>query len=110
MKRFLTVGGLKTGSVATLYFAQRGPYVKIGISRDPARRVRDLRYDRGITPEDADRSQPISILHLIPGARLDDEFRMHARFDAWHVAGEWFRADPDFMAEVASLIAEGRAA
>lgn len=106
MKRYLTCGGLKTGSLATIYIAQRGPYVKIGISRNPGKRIRSLRYDRSIAPDDADRRAPIRVIHLIPESTLRDEWDLHCHFDDWHVAGEWFRYDAAFIQALAELITE----
>lgn len=106
MRAYANSGALKTGSVATIYFAARGPYVKIGISRDPAKRLRALRYGRLLTPPDADSSAPAELLHTIPGSSLDDEFRMQIRFSGWHVVGEWFRCDAAFRDELAAVIDE----
>ena len=108
MTSFYDRGNLKIGSRATIYFARRGPYVKIGISRTVARRIRNLRYDACITPADADRTEPVELLGTIPDCSLNDEFQMHCRFEDWHAVGEWFRYDADSAAAVAEVIAEGR--
>jgi hypothetical protein len=112
VKAYANAGGLKSSSVATIYFAQRGRYVKIGISRDPVKRVRALRSRPCEAPDDLDLSQPLRLLHTIPGSTLEDELAMHVHFLGWHAAGEWFVYDEAFEAALGDLLAhiEGRAA
>lgn len=93
LRAYRATGGLKLHSVGTIYFAQRGPYVKIGISRNPARRIQHLRYGGCVAPADADYSQPVTLLLEIPGSTRADELAMQERFRVWHVIGEWFRYD-----------------
>lgn len=106
MKRFQNSGGLKVGSLATIYFARAGQYVKIGISRNPEKRVRALRYARCSAPADVDLSSVPRILHLIPDSMLRDEFAMHCLFEPWWVVGEWFRYDEDFALALGELVAD----
>jgi hypothetical protein len=107
MKRYHASGGLKVGSRATIYFVQVGAYVKIGISRNPAKRLRNLRYTPCSPPDDIDLSQPFVLLHTIPDSTLRDEFAMHCHFEEWWIGGEWFRFDADFERGLADIAANG---
>lgn len=80
-------------TVASVYFAQRGPYMKIGVSQDPEARIKRLRYagTSNVIPDDA---------------KLAGEFAMHLRFAPWCAVGEWFRVDDELLAEVAAVARE----
>lgn len=89
-------------SVASVYFAQRGSYLKIGISRDPAKRIKQLRYSRAvnIVPDDARPIDDVRLILAVPGQSMGDEWAMHLRFESWRVIGEWFRLCDELLAEL----------
>lgn len=76
--------------------ASEGP-IKIGFSRDPARRLYQLRRE---TPED------IRLLAKVSGG-ADRERYYHEVFAEHHRGGEWFERTPELLAEIAKLKGEG---
>ena len=76
----------------SVYFAQAGPYVKIGHSRRPFSRVSTITTS-GKRPADLPRATDVTFLGWVPGDTWV-EGKWHARFIADRVAGEWFYLDP----------------
>jgi hypothetical protein len=74
-------------------FNERANAVKIGTAREPDARLESLQVG---SPD------PLILLLEIPGG-LKFEARLHARFQSLCIRGEWFRADPELMAEVERL-------
>ncbi len=77
---------------STIYFAQRQTdgAVKIGWTSDVERRLRELRKENRVA---------VVLLAAFPGDK-PDEGRMHLRFAADRIDGEWFRASPSLMSLV----------
>jgi hypothetical protein len=80
-----------------LYFirSEGGP-IKIGVSYDPARRVRDLQTSN---------PHPLTLLCVLQGEG-HRECDYHRRFAAHRLQGEWFSPHPDILAEIARLNSE----
>lgn len=75
--------------VERTYFAAVGDVVKIGYSKDPAVRLRSLRYGGGcLTPEGYDLTQ-LALLGSIPGGRGVED-RVHMLLTKHLCVGEWF--------------------
>lgn len=77
------------------YFArgQQSGLIKIGMSKDPEFRVRNLRWDK-THPERAD---------MLVYRKWNLERAYHNAFDTWRFEGEWFAPHPDILAEIARL-------
>ena len=73
-----------------VYFIKFSDRVKVGTTSNLHQRLESLPYDE--------------VLAVIPGGR-QVEAVWHARFEPYHVTGEWFRADPFVMREIAKLSA-----
>lgn len=88
----------------SVYFARCGKYAKIGFADNPEQRVRRL-FNAGhlVCPEDIDRTQPVELLHTIPDCRIRDERIIHALFERYRVAGEWFEFSLPFLHHLAGL-------
>lgn len=75
---------------SAVYLMRAGPLFKIGCSRNPERRVRDVAY--GVPAEAV-------VIHMI---ETDDPFGVeaywHRRFAGKRVRGEWFRLSADEVA------------
>jgi hypothetical protein len=76
---------------ADTYVMQRQDWVKIGRSKHPETRLKELRaigrQKYIITPAEMDCTQEITLLFVLPG---DTEHELHERFADCHVLGEWF--------------------
>lgn len=80
-----------------IYFLQIGDCIKIGVSRSPFARVRDL----------AGAAQgPMLKALIVPGMRRDER-RLHDRFASYRINGEWFRAAAPIMALIARFAMAG---
>ena len=87
-----------------VYFVTCGQYVKIDYcSGDLKRRIKVMLRGRLTLPHDIDESQPLVLIHTIPGCIGRDEKRIHALFARHHVIGEWFRYDLAFVRHLANL-------
>lgn len=77
-----------------LYFIrEKEGRVKIGVSREPKKRLRELQVGN---------SQELELL----GTRLgtwEDEQKIHKLFSAHHIRGEWFEESLPLMALIAEL-------
>ena len=80
-----------------IYFIRCGGFVKIGVSRDPSRRIRDM-----VTGNPHD----MELLHTAPGD-IAVERRLHEKFRTQHHHHEWFRYEGELAAW---LDAQARAA
>ncbi len=87
-----------------VYFVACGEYVKIGYcSGDLERRIACMLRGRLLVPHDIDETQPLVLIHAIPGCIGRDEKRIHALFAQHRVIGEWFRYDLAFVRHLAGL-------
>ena len=82
---------LKARAQGFVYFigGRSGP-IKIGYSIDARKRLSKISVGS---------SQHLSLLAKVPGT-MDDERRMHHRFAHIRVKGEWFRREPELIAEI----------
>lgn len=76
---------------SVVYFIGDGDAVKIGISKNPKKRLRQLQTGH---------PKKLSILATFPGA-ADEEMQFHGRFRPHHLQGEWFR----YCDEIKTLLA-----
>ena len=74
-------GGDTAGEV--VYFVRAGEAVKIGRTKNLARRLRALATGS---------AAPLELLAAVPGGR-ELEARLHRQWRHLHLRGEWFRAD-----------------
>jgi hypothetical protein len=99
-------GGTLKQPPGQTYVMQRQGFVKIGKSKHPATRLKELRAINRqcyiITPAAMDCTEPIFLLFTLPD---DMEHALHERFARCHVEGEWFLPDTDMRDW---LRAEGR--
>lgn len=87
-----------------VYFATCGRYVKIGYSAGNLEKRMDIMFKRRlIIPADIDTTQPVQVLHTIPGCIMRDERRLHGLFAAHHAIGEWFHLTPAFLLHLTRL-------
>jgi hypothetical protein len=77
---------------SNVYFVAAGSRVKIGWSKKVAARMAQLQVG---SPE------PLKLLGVMPGGRLAEK-RLHERFAASRLSGEWFDATPELLAFVAA--------
>lgn len=82
----------------SVYFAQAGPFVKIGYSADPVARSTTVTTN-GTRPADLPRGASAKLLGWLPGGR-HEEAALHRLFAADHVAGEWFYLDPETVRDL----------
>lgn len=78
-----------------VYFISDGEHVKIGLSRQPRKRLSSLQTGH---------PKRLNIVGLMPGG-AEDEFQLHGRFRDHRVKGEWFRDCSeirDFIARAAN--------
>lgn len=82
---------------ADVYFARRGPFIKIGCTRNLARRLAALASYR----DPAGQVGPMRLLVTLPGGRATEGY-FHSRFGESSVDGhgEWFHADQDVLSFV----------
>lgn len=64
-----------------------GGNIKIGVTKNPQRRLRDLRNYSPL---------PLQTLACVPG-NADDECKLHRMFFSAHSHGEWFRPSPEIL-------------
>jgi hypothetical protein len=81
--------------MSNIYFIRSGNDgpIKIGRARDVARRVRTLQTAS---------AAPLVLLGVIPGDGKVER-RLHRRFAANRIRGEWFRATPELLAHIDAL-------
>lgn len=72
-------GTRKTDRPEIVYFARLGDLIKIGVSKDPRRRAKDLNAE---------------LIHLEHGGR-ERERELHRAFKDARIRGEWFDANYD---------------
>lgn len=72
-----------------IYFIEAGDYIKIGYSRDPIRRLSQIRGGKNVkSPDRLDLSRA-RILAVEQGSQ-SEESRLHRRFAEHRTSGEWF--------------------
>lgn len=83
---------------ASVYFIRsgRGGPIKIGVSRDPARRLAQLQCG-SVTK--------LTLLGVVPGG-FADEAAIHRRLHAYRIHGEHFEAAPEVLEFIAALFRE----
>lgn len=81
-----------------IYVLRCGDYVKIGLSRTPAKRLRSL---------ECSNPYPMSLLAQIPGDR-DDERALHHHFKHLHHRLEWFRWSDEILENLHTVVAARR--
>jgi hypothetical protein len=72
----------------SVYFVTDADRVKIGITTDVSKRIQALETGYG---------KPLTVLGVIPGASVEDERGLHARFGRHRLLGEWFKADDEIL-------------
>jgi hypothetical protein len=90
----------------TVYFARVGDYIKVGVSTNPVRRVKNLfqsstRYGR---PADCPLDAPRELLATMPGW-LNEEAACHAALSEYAAGGEFFIDEPPVRKFIADAIA-----
>jgi hypothetical protein len=78
-----------------IYFIQRGAALKVGWARNPNKRLNELQVGS---------PWRLSLIGVVPGSQ-EDEKKLHRRFAAARISGEWFRRR-DIIGEVRRLISE----
>lgn len=72
-----------------LYVAEAGSYLKVGWTKDPERRLRDIQTNCPL---------PMHFLVVVRAASEHEarrwEVECHDALDPWRVRGEWFRLPP----------------
>jgi T5orf172 domain len=83
--------------VGFVYFIQAGEGwpIKIGWSRDPAERLRTLQRAHG---------QVLTILALLPDAKVAKERELHKQFAAYRLEGEWFQPSVELLAYIREVL------
>jgi Meiotically up-regulated gene 113 len=82
----------------SVYFAQGGPFLKIGFSGNPEKRITNLGYTLS-RPKD---TGPLSLISTIPGGRTLETLA-HKLFRAFQIGGEWFEANSQSLSLVGHL-------
>ena len=83
-----------------VYFARVGAYVKIGHSGNVMGRMKSIKSDHCIKPDDLDRHAPVELLRAIPDCTPNDEFQAHFLFWDHHAKGEWFHYSEQIAGEI----------
>jgi Meiotically up-regulated gene 113 len=92
----------------SVYFAQGGPFLKIGFSRNPEKRIANLGYTLS-RPKD---TGPLTLIATLPGSRTLESLA-HKLFGVFRIGGEWFEANSqsleliDHLSSVAKQLARG---
>ena len=79
--------------MSCVYFVRGGEHVKIGHTRNFAKRLGALANGSPV---------PLELIGAMPGGR-DEERELHRRFAHLRGPGEWFRATGELLAFVSSL-------
>jgi hypothetical protein len=80
-----------------IYFIRRGDEIKIGFSTNPRARLSDLQVAN---------AESLTLIGVMVGPpQLEDD--LHQRFDALHIRGEWFRAEPSLLKFIDHVAAPG---
>lgn len=82
----------------SVYFAEAGPYIKIGYSADPISRVSTITTS-GTRPADLPRKAEASLIGWLPGERKEEQ-DWHRFFSRQRVEGEWFTLDRDVIEDL----------
>jgi len=91
-----------TGPKQVVYFMERDGMVKIGISKDVSKRMKQVSKGSSMIPGMT--LGPVTLLGTMPGGR-DQEFKLHRQFRHLRVDGEWFHLTDeikDYIAQRAS--------
>jgi hypothetical protein len=76
-----------------IYFITDGSAVKIGFSEIPRSRIADI---QACSPS------PLTLIAMIKG-RMSDEQKLHVRFHAHRLHGEWFKLTPELRSQIAMI-------
>lgn len=91
------------GGTGWLYAIVARPYLKLGYSNDPTRRLKEMRSaGRGLL-EPADLDHAGCALWLTFSASAEDEKTMHHLARNYRASGEWYYADPGLIAALEVL-------
>lgn len=82
----------------SVYFAEAGPYIKIGYSADPISRVSTITTS-GTRPADLPRKAEASLIGWLPGERKEER-DWHQFFSHQRVEGEWFTLDREVIEDL----------
>ena len=93
---------IKESRDSTVYFFRNGPYIKIGYSVDPHRRLVQIRGgDSTKCPDGLDRSEMV-LVQTEAGGR-GREYELHQQFKHLHHWGGWFTEAPELTEYIESL-------
>lgn len=93
---------LQERPVGPVYFFRCGPYIKIGYSVQPERRLGQIRWGDGTKmPAGVDKESTV-LLKTEPGGR-GREYELHQQFKHLHHWGEWFTEAPELTEYIESL-------
>lgn len=84
-----------------VYFMEREGMVKIGVSKNVDKRVREV--SRGSAMPKGMTVGPVRLIGTIPGAYAEEK-ALHRQLRRYHVGGEWFRYEDAVQAQIAQLI------
>jgi hypothetical protein len=85
-KEALSLSGTLRDDLSVIYAIECGPYFKVGITRDPARRLEQM---ANLNPHDA----RIVMFRVVDKHRARViEMMTHGALAEWHHRGEWFTA------------------
>ncbi|GAB2970063.1 GIY-YIG nuclease family protein [Nocardioides montaniterrae] len=82
----------------SVYFAESGPYMKIGYSADPAGRMTTVTRN-GQRPDDLPFDADADLIGWIPGDRKVER-ELHQRFASIRVSGEWFWSEREAAVQI----------
>lgn len=96
LKRHIWERATGSGPRSVYFAAADDDVVKIGLARDPAKRIATLQTSH---------PKKLALLLVLPGGR-DLEQRLHARFARYRVGGEWFRREGHLRNFIESQLAK----
>lgn len=83
-----------------VYFIQaENGLIKIGVSNDPAARIRALQTGSPIE---------LTLLGVVPGAGRQTEAQLHEQFAAHRTRGEWFHPAPQLIAQICHALSQNQ--
>lgn len=91
---------------SVVYFVERGPYIKIGVTTQLTSRLASLARPGGCNMPPMVEPGPVRLLAAIPGD-VRTETYFHRRFARFRISGtEWFNASPELWAFIHALVGE----
>lgn len=98
---FAELGNRVSAPKSFVYFMEREGMVKIGVSKNVDKRVREV--SRGSAMPKGMTVGPVRLLGTIPGAYAEEK-ALHRQLWRYRVGGEWFRYEDAVKAHIAQLI------